>query len=71
MIEKNPVKIWIKKYLHEHITSAVKVFCQLVVVMLFGQYGLHLHHPRCHEHIIRLNVPEKGCVLILKMNILL
>lgn len=46
-------------YLHKHITSAVKVFSQLVVLMLLGQYGLHLHHPRCYEHVVRLHVPEK------------
>lgn len=48
-----------KQYLHKHITSAVKVFSQLVVMMLLGQYGLHLHHPRCYEHVVRLHVPEK------------
>lgn len=44
-VKQKYVKIIIKKYLHKHITSAVKVFCQLVVLMLLGRYGLHLHHP--------------------------
>lgn len=46
-------------YLHKHITSAVKVFCQLVTFLILRQDGLHLHHPGSDKHIIGLNIPEK------------
>lgn len=45
-------------YLQEHITSAVEVLCHLVTLMLFGQDGLHLHHPRSYKNVVRLDVPE-------------
>lgn len=56
------IKLLLEKFmvhLYKHITPAVEIICQLVTVMLLGQNGLHLHHPRGDKNIVRLHIPAQ------------